>query len=770
MGKEIKVLELFAGVGGFRIGLEESSEEVFKTKWANQWEPSRKSQDAFQVYDYHFKDSVNIGKSIEDITEEEFKEMDADMIVGGFPCFAEGTLITTLEGVKPIEEIKKGNKVLTHTNTFKKVVVPMVKRKKGIYILEVQGSPRTKVTEEHPFYVRERLRGWKTENGKRKRTTEWSEPKWVEAKDLEKGKHFIAMSENTEDKNIKNLTMEESWLLGRYVADGYIQDSKRSGRENSYNRKTIFTIGNGKVDEFKSKLDAYHATESKEGSMTRMIITSERLMELARLCGRGSGNKRIPGYIMDLPKELLKEFMNGYTAGDGTKGAYKNQYQANSISKELIYQLGQVVQKLYNTPYQITFFKRPKTTVIEGRTVNQKDTWTLKYYTKPTVKPQGHYIDGMLYMPIRSLEYNKDFDDLVYNFEVEEDNSYVANNMTVHNCQSYSVANNPRYALGIEGEKGVLFWDIVRATDAIKPKYLLLENVDRLLKSPTKQRGRDFAVMLAAFNQLGYSVEWRVINAAEYGRAQRRRRVFIFAFRNDLGYAKGIDQRLRVKESAEVFKGHIFKEGMYAKQFPIKEEIVKKRHTFGELDSDMVNVSDDYSLGNMWNAGLMHKGEFHTFETMPVKEEPITLGEIIQEESEVKDSVYLDEDQIERFDYLRGSKKIERETAEGHKYTYSEGGMSPYDGLDLPGRTMLTSEGLVNRSTHYLKVNERYRIITPIEAERMQDFPDDWTRYKLEDGEVKEVPDRRRLFFMGNALVTGIVKRLADGIVEIDKL
>ncbi|EJV30343.1 DNA (cytosine-5-)-methyltransferase [Enterococcus faecalis ERV81] len=96
-------------------------------------------------------------------------------------------------------------------------------------------------------------------------------------------------------------------------------------------------------------------------------------------------------------------------------------------------------------------------------------------------------------------------------------------------CQDYSVARSKKHEMGIEGKKGVLFWQIIRATNHIKPKYLILENVDRLLKSPSKQRGRDFAIMLAAFNDLGYSVEWRVINAADYGRRQRRRRVF-FSF------------------------------------------------------------------------------------------------------------------------------------------------------------------------------------------------------------------------------------------------
>ena len=120
-------------------------------------------------------------------------------------------------------------------------------------------------------------------------------------------------------------------------------------------------------------------------------------------------------------------------------------------------------------------------------------------------------------------------------------------------CQDYSVARSKKNEMGIEGKKGVLFWEIIRATKTIKPKYLILENVDRLLKAPSNQRGRDFAIMLGAFNQLGYSVEWRVINAADYGRAQRRRRVFFFVYRNDTPWAKKIDKEFEVVDEKIYF-------------------------------------------------------------------------------------------------------------------------------------------------------------------------------------------------------------------------
>jgi len=338
-------------------------------------------------------------------------------------------------------------------------------------------------------------------------------------------------------------------------------------------------------------------------------------------------------------------------------------------------------------------------------------------------------------------------------------------------CQDYSVARSKKNEQGIEGKKGVLFWEIIRATRIIRPSYLILENVDRLLKSPSKQRGRDFAIMLAAFNDLGYSVEWRVINAADYGRSQRRRRVFFFVYRNDTAFGKKMDEQFEQVDLVfqdQRYDDYIYRDGLFAQQFPIMGEAVKGRRAYYELPEDLVAVSDNFT-GTVWNTGVMRHGKYYTIETQPISERAITLGEILQAEDQVDAGFYItDPDRLEKFQYLRGPKRIERTTAEGHTYTFSEGGMAPYDDLNLPGRTMLTSEGSVNRSTHFLHINGRYRTLTPVEAERLQDFPDDWTAYKkLADGSVVPVTDKMRLFFMGNALVTEIVKRIGDGLAKI---
>lgn len=316
-------------------------------------------------------------------------------------------------------------------------------------------------------------------------------------------------------------------------------------------------------------------------------------------------------------------------------------------------------------------------------------------------------------------------------------------------CQDYSVARSLSGELGIQGKKGVLFWQIVRFIQNTLPKYILLENVDRLLKSPSKQRGRDFGVMLSTLDELGYDIEWRVINAADYGNAQRRRRVFIFGYKRELDYV----ETLKDFELEDI----IYKEGLFAQAFPVEHTPNKKRVSTTDVSKDIVDISDEFSF-QFYNSGIMRNGKVLTIDTIPCYEEPIKLGEIL--ESEIDNKYDLNESQVEKFKYLRGPKKILRTSKSGHEYYFSEGSMSETDNLDLPARTMLTSEGSINRSTHFIIHNDKYRILTPVEAERLNGFPDNWTN---------TMSDRMRYFCMGNALVVPVVTRIANQIEIIEK-
>lgn len=353
--------------------------------------------------------------------------------------------------------------------------------------------------------------------------------------------------------------------------------------------------------------------------------------------------------------------------------------------------------------------------------------------------------------------YSRNFDDGIHSNEditkvTDEEFHNLQPNLLVGGfpCQDYSVARSKSGEQGIQGKKGVLFWEIKRIIENTHPKYILLENVDRLLKSPSAQRGRDFAVMLATFRDLNYTVEWRVINAAEYGMAQRRRRVFIFAYKNRIAFEK--------QQSELSPENIVFNEGFFAKPFPVEPEPYKNRIASVTLPQDIVEISDSFSH-SFHTAGYMKHGEIFTAHVTPELEKAVPLKDILIDEEAVPEKFFLTDANKEKFAYLRGPKKIERTTADGHVYTFSEGGMSPTDDLDKPGRTMLTSEGSINRSTHVVEVDGKQRFLTPVECERLNGFPDNWT---------VGMADRMRYFCMGNALVVDLIERMGKRIEEIE--
>lgn len=326
-------------------------------------------------------------------------------------------------------------------------------------------------------------------------------------------------------------------------------------------------------------------------------------------------------------------------------------------------------------------------------------------------------------------------------------------------CQDYSVARTKKDEQGIEGKKGVLFWEIVRATKLSQPKYLLLENVDRLLKAPSKQRGRDFAIMLKAFANLDYGVDWRVINPADYGWCQRRKRVFLFVYRKDTNYFKQ-------QQTLEDFG--VGSSGIFELTYETKDEVVKDRASSFTLPEDIVEVSDSFST-QFWNSGSMIEGRVVTKELEPYYDgASLVLKDVLENPSDLPNSIYLSEDKVDKFRYLRGAKKFERTNSEGFTYTYSEGAMSLVDSTDLPSRTLLTSEGSISRTTHLIKDSKGYRLLTPLETERLQGFPNNWTQVKLSKGKEVVVSDTRRKFFMGNALVVEVVESLGKYIVSIE--
>ncbi len=320
-------------------------------------------------------------------------------------------------------------------------------------------------------------------------------------------------------------------------------------------------------------------------------------------------------------------------------------------------------------------------------------------------------------------------------------------------CQDYSVAQTLSNSKGIEGKKGVLWWAINDILKAKRPPFVLLENVDRLLISPAKQRGRDFGIILRSFLDNGYAVEWRVINAGEYGHPQKRRRTYIFAYHKSTNYYKSLEK--------EKLKAIIYSKGMFCKQFPIKDDEPEYNTINISKDTykDLVEVTNHFKA-QFYNSGIMVKGKIYTSKVVAVSTKEYTLKNIIEHKT-VDSKFFLKDEKLEKFRYLKGSKRIPRVKPNGEPYFYSEGAMAFPDSLDSPARTMLTSEGGISRSTHVVEdyQTKKLRLLTPIECERINEFPDDWTNTGM--------TDRRRNFMMGNALVVGIIKKIG---IEIEKI
>lgn len=322
-------------------------------------------------------------------------------------------------------------------------------------------------------------------------------------------------------------------------------------------------------------------------------------------------------------------------------------------------------------------------------------------------------------------------------------------------CQDYSVAKSLNSSKGLAGKKGVLWWEILRLVEKKKPKFLFLENVDRLLKSPSSQRGRDFAVMLKTLGDEGYLIEWRVVSASDYGFPQRRIRVFIVARRTQI-----------TPSNIEDF---ITKDGILARALPVSRSF----DSWAEIDlsetPDLISKNFNNGAGKspFLNSGVYFRGRAYTLKTTAAhKGKKVVLGDVVLPDDEVPSEYLVGADRIKEWEYLKGAKTIERtHKASGTAYNYAEGKMAFPDLLTNPSRTILTGEGGTSpsRFKHIIKTKKGYRRLTPMELERLNGFPDNWTSSGLDGTPISDV---RRAFFMGNALVVGLIQRVGKVLAE----
>jgi DNA (cytosine-5)-methyltransferase 1 len=334
-------------------------------------------------------------------------------------------------------------------------------------------------------------------------------------------------------------------------------------------------------------------------------------------------------------------------------------------------------------------------------------------------------------------------------------------------CQDYSVATTLKNSKGLEGKKGVLWWEVIRILTekkANKPKYLILENVDRLLNSPASHRGKDMAIILNSLSRLNYIVEWRIINAAEYGMPQRRKRIFLIAYHNSTKIAKEI---FKLENPFE----WITSKGILGKSFPILNEVSDESEF--KLSDNIYFDSSDFNHKNspFKNSGILIKNKIYTLKSKPFYEgRKLILKDILINENQVAEEFFIDDKDIPKWKKLKhekSEKRINKKT--GFEYLFKEGRMELNDDENKPSRTIITGEGgkSPSRFKHVIKTkNERYRRLTPVELEKLNMFPENHTEYYISNDEKVMVSSTKRAFLMGNALVVGIVQKIGEQLIK----
>lgn len=452
---------------------------------------------------------------------------DFDLFTFSSPCFVAGTLVLTMDGYKAIEDVKVGDMVLSHDNQFHKVIRTGNNLSGNIYHINGMMFDGIICTGNHPFYTRERYRF----NGQRL----FREPKWIHAEDLNKdtylgyainSKSEIPVWEGSTDNRwghrrhvnnlIDRLTSKWFWyIMGRYIGDGWRKNSK-SGNS------IVICCSNRNYDSLVRALHKcnFHFCEVHERTVTKLIISMNELYTFVSRYGYYAYGKRIDKSTLNLPTSLLKSFIDGYVDSDGCYT--NNEFKVTSVSRELIYGIAQCVAKVYHCHVKINKFVRPKQTIIEGRTVNQRDTYTISWHTDHRKQDKAFFENGIIWFPIsKILKIGKSA--VVYNIEVDESHSYTANGAIVHNCQDFSQSGLQRGGEEGSGTRSSLLWECRKAILAKKPKYLMLENVKALT---SKKFMPLFQKWLDGLESYGYANYWKVLNATDFGVPQNRERVF----------------------------------------------------------------------------------------------------------------------------------------------------------------------------------------------------------------------------------------------------
>ena len=507
--------------------------------------------------------ATKLGENLGDISKIERLPY-ADLWTVSFPCFTGDTLVLTgNRGYIPIKDITISDTVLSHDNNYHKVIRTMPTGSKEIWKINCMNADFIKCTANHKLYIRARHRVNTRIKGKAVNYRYFDSPIWKECKDLTNDDYLgYAINQNSiiptwidNDSNkvkISPLMNNESfwWIIGRYIADGTRRSSKTGNR-------IIVCCGKQKehlhlIEKYCDDCGIHYTKAANDRSIINYHICSNELYEFVHQFGYKAHGKYIPSFVIDMPINLCKAFLDGYWSGDGcyTQGLYK----ATSVSRTLTYGIGQLVAKVYHRPFSIYFTKRNPTTIIEGRIVHQRDTYSISFKKQADIQDKAFYEDGYIWFPINSIT-NTHIIEPVYDITVDTAHSFTANGNIVHNCTDISVAGQLKGLSEGSNTRSSLLWQQIRLLrDSINrnesPKYIMFENVKSLVSKKFKP---DFDKLLDTLSELGYNSYWEVLNAKFCGIPQNRERVFCISIRKDIDtgkmtFPKPFDNGLRLKD------------------------------------------------------------------------------------------------------------------------------------------------------------------------------------------------------------------------------
>lgn len=514
--KPIRLIELFAGIGSQAKALKNIGADFEHYKVVEFDKYAIKSYNAIHGTNFETMDITNIkGGDLEIVDSDKYTYL----ISYSFPCGLAGTKIKVKDGYKNIENITTQDYVLTHTNTYQKVVKTMTRISPSYNRIKVLGQPELLLTDEHPLYV---LRNGRIQ--------------WVKVKDLEKTDK-VCYNINNKEKSTK-CSDKVLWLLGRYVADGHI---------NKYTHNSInFAIRFNKEQEFiehipDEMIDKFKKFKKKCWDYR---IADEDFQDICLEFGNGSSNKRLPQWVLDLPKEQAKIFLDGYFSGDGHYNKNKNLMMFCTASKELFLGLQTLIAKVYGTICSC-YIREDK----------RKETFNNTYNGQFSLSGKTHFqqiIDNQIFVPIREIEHIKK-DVQVFNFEVEKDNSYTCENIVVHNCQDLSVAGKQEGMAKESGTRSGLLWEVERLLNECEelPQVLLMENVPQV---HGKKNIEHFNKWMEFLESKGYLNYWQDLNAKDFGIPQNRNRCFMISIRGGwqkYSFPKPTELKLRLKDMLE---------------------------------------------------------------------------------------------------------------------------------------------------------------------------------------------------------------------------